>query len=71
MTPPLSNTAITPPQLAKLWGIDPAKVLTWIRSGELSAFNGAASTATRPRYLITQQAIEDFQKRRAVSPVLV
>ena len=34
---------LTPPQLAKMWGVGPDKVLAWIRNGVLQATNVAAS----------------------------
>lgn len=38
MTPGV-RTKLSPPELAKRWGIDPAKVIAWIHSGELRAIN--------------------------------
>jgi len=57
---------ITPPELAARWGIDPAKVLTWIRSGELRAIDAATRPGGRPRFLIDQRDIEAFERRRSV-----
>jgi excisionase family DNA binding protein len=34
---------LTPPEIARLWGVSADKVLTWIRSGELKAMNAATS----------------------------
>ncbi len=36
-----ARTKLTPPEVAKAWGISPEKVLAWIRSGELRAVNVA------------------------------
>jgi hypothetical protein len=60
---------MTPPKLAKLWGVSPDKILTWIRSGELRAVNVATDSNSRPRYLIDQRAIEQFEATRLVEPV--
>lgn len=56
---------VTPPELARRWGVKPDKVLGWIRSGELAAINLAENPAGRPRYLIEESAIEAFASRRA------
>ena len=58
----------SPPQLARAWGIDSHKILTWIASGELVAANLAAKPGGRPRYRISQEAIEAFEIRRSVQP---
>ena len=60
------RTAISPPILAARWGIKPEKVIAWIRSGELRAFNAARRRGGRPRYLIFEADIEDFTRRRAI-----
>jgi len=41
---------LTPPQVAKRFAVDPAKVLCWIRGGELRAVDLATRTGGRPRY---------------------
>lgn len=56
----------TPPALAARYGIKPEKVLCWIRSGELAAINIATNLGGRPRYLITREAVQTFEARRAV-----
>jgi hypothetical protein len=58
----------TPPELAKQWGIDVAKVLHWIKSGELRAINLATRRDGRPRYAIDQADIALFEAGRAVQP---
>jgi len=35
------KSVMTPPELAKFWGVSPDKILAWIRSGELKATNVA------------------------------
>jgi len=61
---------ITPPQLADRYGISPDKVLVWIRSGELRAIDASTKRGGRPRFLIDESDIEDFEKRRAVVPAV-
>ena len=62
------RTKLTPPQLAAMWGIDVAKVLHWIKSGELRAINVASDRNGRPRYAIDMADIAVFEARRAVQP---
>ncbi len=58
---------LSPPELARYWGIGADKVLTWIRSGELRAINAATKRGGRPRYLIDAKDIEAFEKMRSVT----
>ena len=58
---------MTPPQYARRLGVDVAKVLLWIRSGELRAFNAAASTKGKPRYLIDLSDITAFEEARVAA----
>ena len=60
----------TPPRLAKRWGVSPEKIVRWILAGELTAMNLAASVSGRPRYRITQDAVDAFERSRQVSPPL-
>ena len=55
----------TPPQLAREWGIGAKKVHAWIRSGELRAVDVSTRLGGRPRYLIDQAAITEFEARRS------
>jgi hypothetical protein len=59
---------ITPPALAAQWGVDVAKILHWIRSGELRAVNLATDPNGRPRYAIDQADILAFELSRQVQP---
>lgn len=59
---------LTPPELAKLWGISPDKVVAWIRAGELRAIDASTSRSQRPRYLIDIEDLRAFEDRRSVSP---
>jgi excisionase family DNA binding protein len=59
-------TKLTPPEIARRCRISPDKVLTWIRSGELRAINVATRPGGRPRYLIDEKDLADFEARRAV-----
>jgi hypothetical protein len=57
-----------PAQLAKEWAVGVRKVHDFIDSGELVAVNFATSTSTRPRWLISQEAIDAFIAARQSRP---
>lgn len=59
---------ITPPELARRWGVAPEKVLTWIRSGELRAIDACARRGQRARYLIDLADVAEFESRRSTLP---
>lgn len=56
---------LTPPELAKRWGVDADKIRDWILRGELRAFNAATNTTGRPRFRIPSDAIVEFENRRS------
>ena len=58
----------TPPQLARRWNIHVDKVLAFIRSGTLTAFNVASLKSSRPRYRISAEAVATFERDRAAAP---
>jgi hypothetical protein len=56
---------LTPPQLAKRWSVSPAKVLGWIRRGELAALNLADTpSGKRPRWRVTPEVVQQFEASR-------
>lgn len=57
---------LTPPEIAKLLRVSPAKVLGWIRRGELRAVN--LSNRDRSRYRVQQQSLDAFLEAREVQP---
>lgn len=64
-----NRTKLTPPQLAKLWGISPNTIVSWIRSGQLRAIDISTRPGIgRPRYLIDRRDIVEFEERRQVKP---
>ena len=64
-----ATACLTPPQLAKRWGIKPEKVIAFIRSGELRAFDISMRAGVgRPRFRIPVDAVIEFENRRAVTP---
>ncbi len=62
------KTKLSPPELAKQWGIDVVKVLHWIKSGELRAINLATRLDGRPRYAIDVSDLAAFEASRTVQP---
>lgn len=56
---------LNPAQVAKMWGISHDKVLEFIRSGELEAFNVASRRSSRPQFKIARAALHAFQERRS------
>ena len=63
-----NRTKVTPPEIARRWGVSADKVLGWIRSGELRAMNVASKLTSRPRYLVDLADLAAFEERRAVIP---
>lgn len=59
---------LTPPQAARILGVNPDKVLGWIRSGELKASNLAKRQGGRPKYRIAGEDLQAFRNRRTVQP---
>jgi excisionase family DNA binding protein len=52
-------------QISKEFGVNNDTVLGWIHAGELAAINVARAGYTRPRYRVTEEALEAFRRRRA------
>lgn len=76
---PLSPTAsksrttpgyFVPRALAKRWSVCVDKVLGFIKTGELRAFNVASAKSRRPRYRISIEEVRRFEEktRSAASP---
>ena len=61
---------LSPPKLAKLLGVGESKVLHWIKSGVLPAFNLATGQLGRPRYRVAPDALQSFLESRKASPPL-
>lgn len=58
-----------PRDLALRWGVCVDKVLNFIRSGELRAFNVAAKKSKRPQYRIPLESVRHFEEQtRAAAP---
>jgi transposase len=64
----VSGRTLSPPDVAKRFGIGVGKVHQWIKAGELGALNIASTTASRPVYAITETALAAFEQARAIKP---
>lgn len=59
----------TTDEIASRYGVNISKVIAWIKSGDLAAINVARCPhGERPRYRITQEALEAFERARTVTP---
>ena len=65
---PDTRTKLTPPMIAARYGCSPEKVVNWIRAGELRAFNSASSRRKRPRFLVDEADLKDFEASRSPQP---
>lgn len=59
---------LTPPAVARRYGVAPETVVGWIRAGELAAINVAAPGTIRPRFRVSPSALEAFERRRSATP---
>lgn len=64
----MTRQTLTPPQLAKRWGVHPDKVLGLIHTGQLVALNLAANLEGRPRFQILLSEIQRFEESRSTKP---
>ena len=58
----------TPRPLAAFYGVAHAKVLAWLRSGDLKGVNLATTTASRPIFRIARSDFDRFWESRAICP---
>ena len=59
---------LSPPQIGRKLGVDPGKIIEWIRRGELRAVNIAENLGGRPRYRVDPAALAAFLDGRSTSP---
>ncbi len=60
----------TPRALAKHWGVHVDKVLRFIHTGELPAFNAASRQSKLPRYRISLDAVREYEATHAACPAV-
>lgn len=59
---------LTPAQCAARLAIDVDRVRTLIRNGELAAIDVGQGTRRRPRYRVSESALDNFIQQRTVRP---
>ena len=59
---------LTPPQVARRLGVSADKVLSYIRNGELRAYDLATKRGGRPRYHIDPADLQAFLAARSATP---
>lgn len=59
----------TTAEVAKSYGVKPGKVAEWCRTGDLRAIDAATRKGSKPRWRIPEDAIREFDVRRANKPV--
>ena len=64
----MRDHTFTPPDIAKRWGVKASKIISFITSGELSAFNVASPKSHRPRWRVSAEAVEAFEKSHGAKP---
>ena len=63
-----TQATFSPREIAERYAVAPEKVLLWIDVGELAAVNVASPGSSRPRWRVTAEALEAFERRRAAVP---
>jgi transposase len=64
----LQAAGLTVADLACRYRVSPDKVRTWINRGELRAVNTATALCGRPRWVVSPDALAEFERRRAAGP---
>jgi transposase len=59
---------LTVRDVARRYRVSPDKIRLWIKKGELSAINTAATICGKPRWVIPAEALAEFERRRAGGP---
>ena len=61
----MTTLVLTPPELAARWVVSPEKVIGFIRSGALHAFDVSSPGSRRPRFRINLSEVIAFEERRS------
>lgn len=61
------STMLTPPEVAARLGVEPERVIRWIRTGKLPAIN-LSDGKLRPRFRVDPLDLALLEQRRAVVP---
>lgn len=60
----LSERGLTVADVARRYRVSPERVLRWIKRGELRAINRRDARCRRPAFVVTPEALADFERRR-------
>lgn len=64
-----TSTTFSVDEVAQRYAVSKGTVITWVRNGELKAVNISRSrNSKKPRYRITQAAIDAFEAARMPTP---
>jgi hypothetical protein len=67
----MPGSSFTVQDLATRYAVTPHTVLHWIKNGDLKALNvGRRLGAGKPRWRVTPEAIQEFEKVRTPTPSL-
>lgn len=69
MPPDAAGRGLTVADVARRYRVGGDKVRAWIRRGELRALNTAAVECGKPRFVVTPEALADFEARRSAAPL--
>ena len=61
--PPAKRDRLSPPEVAKRYGVSPDTVRAWIENGQLKATN-IGQGKKKPRFRIEPQSLEEFDRKR-------
>jgi transposase len=67
---PNTLSGYTVRDVARRYRVGVSRVLGWIRRGEMRALNRRDDRAGRPSFVVTPEALADFERARSVSPPL-
>lgn len=61
------KTVYRPKEIASRFGVGLSKVLGWIHAGELQAVNIASRADMQPRFVVTAEALAEFERSRTTT----
>jgi excisionase family DNA binding protein len=61
----MSSLTYSPAEIAQRYHVDHSKVLAWIDRGELRAVNVANAGTRLPRWRITAESLDEFERNRS------
>ena len=60
---------LTVRDLARRYRVGEDKIRGWIRCGEMRAVNTATALCGRPRWVVSPDALAEFERRRVSGPI--